>query len=58
MGFTRVQGSVRVVSSVGVRSRSGTVHSSAVHLSDLRDRPAAIVGVDDDFDRGDLGAPL
>jgi hypothetical protein len=61
LGFVRViclQGGVRIASSgVGVGFRGGTVRPSAVDASDLGDCSAAVVGVDYDFDGGDVGAP-
>ena len=44
-------------SGVGVGLRGGTVRPSAVDTSDLGDCSAAVVGVDYDFDGGDVGAP-
>ena len=44
-------------SGVGVGLRGGTVRPSAVDTSDLGDSSAAVVGVDYDFDGGDVGAP-
>jgi hypothetical protein len=61
LGFVRViclHGGVRITpSGVGVGVRGGTVRPSAVDTSDLGDCSTAVVGVDYDFDGGDVGAP-